>query len=499
MNRTELMQSISRVVADRGCSSVAIVGAPASGKTHFLREIRRHVGADSEKTVVYGPVTASTFLESDAFRTQFIEWLAFEGLLARQPDLEACLAAASQALFWSHIADCLNLRLKRVILVEIDEVCNNGRGPAPLYDLFTQLRKFCNEWQDDRLGVHFVSCGNWSRAELNTLCDRYMTSWPFVRNDSLFVLPDLTLDETRAWLSNKSGITGFRDLHSQYLWEITEGDNSMVSQILAGLEPGKLTCDRLYAEAERLVCSEAYRDQLRGQVEKLDQLGRQFLFTLLSGQFIDCQKHQHAWEQLLLTGLAREEQTEGLRFLRLKNWAIESALRHHWQSYSDLLQGSVYDQYKEFVPPITCLNRDAYGFICEIENLLRNLAVQRLYLYAGDKHPLASVFCSADSGKPIQSEYDRAAAWRTKTLGNPYVDTHLALTSYSQTKHLREWIDRLIDRFNDPLCTNLSTLRSDMSGFNDIRDAVTHNQIISETSYDTLLLIRNKLYRALVS
>ena len=180
MNRAELMSTISRIVADRGCSSFAIVGAPASGKTSFLHDVRRFIAAESEKTLIYGPVSAVTFLESDAFRPELLEWLAREELLSRQLDLETCLAAASQALFWTEVADCLHLRLKRVIVVQIDDVCINGRGPASLYELFAQLRKFCNEWQDDRLGVHFVSCGNWSPAELNALCDRYMTSWPFV-------------------------------------------------------------------------------------------------------------------------------------------------------------------------------------------------------------------------------------------------------------------------------------------------------------------------------
>ena len=301
------------------------------------------------------------------------------------------------------------------------------------------------------------------------------------------------------WLSNKPGLTGFRDLHARYLREITGGDTSTVNQILVGLKPGKLTCDRLYAEAERLIRSEAYRDQLRGQVEKLDQIGRRLLLTLLSGQFIDCQKNQHACEQLLLTGVAREEETEGLRFLRLKNWAIESALRHHWRAFSDLLNGSVYDQYAEFVPPITCLNRDAYGFICEIENLLRNVTIQRLHLYVGDQHPLAGLYTSVKRNQSLRTEFERAEKWRAETLCNPWVDTHSALASFSQTGDVLEWIAYLRYRCHDPVGQSLAAVKHDMKGFKDIRDAVTHNQIISETSYDTLLRIRDKLYRALVN
>ena len=243
--------------------------------------------------------------------------------------------------------------------------------------------------------------------------------------------------------------------------------------------------------------ADAYCARLRGQIDKLNTPGRRLLATLLSGRLADCGKTGGAGEQLLLSGLAREDRVGELRLLRLKNWVIESGLRYHWASLSDLLEGDVYTAYGEFVPPITCLNRDAYRFICEIENLLRNFAIERLHLYAHGQHPLQIVPYAGNDKYKHDNEYESADAWRTRTATREYVSTHSATSSFSTTPQVQAWIDHLRRQYKDPLSSRFVSLEKDMAAFRAIRDAVNHNQIISEESYATLLRIREALYRAL--
>ena len=241
MNRTELANTIARVVLEKRCSSFAIVGAPGSGKTSFLRQLRISLAATSPKVVVYGPVSADTFLNTTGFRDGLLDWLEEQELLREAPDREACQLAASEELFWKHVATCLNLSIKRVLVVQVDDVHTNGLEPDHLYEFFAGVRKFCNEWHSTDLSVHFVSCGDWSRAELNALFERYMTSWPFVRDETLFALPDLTFEETRNWMKAAHGTTGVPDLHARYLWELTAGDAPTLNGVLDGFGPDPST------------------------------------------------------------------------------------------------------------------------------------------------------------------------------------------------------------------------------------------------------------------
>lgn len=219
---------------------------------------------------------------------------------------------------------------------------------------------------------------------------------------------------------------------------------------------------------------------------------------MLEGYFLDGNCHQTLREELILSGFTRLDEQTIPNLIRSRNWVIDSTIRFHWKYFKEIIPVSVFTEYKELIPPLTFLNRNAYEYICEIENLLRNLVIMRLSIYSKSSHPLKDIFTSQNNGN-WKDEFTQATEWHHERVQkSTYVDTHSALISFRQTKHLLEIVNLLMFNEKDPLFLKLLPIRQDLEALKDIRDAVAHNQIITEESYETLLRVRTELYNAFV-
>jgi hypothetical protein len=498
MTRGHLLQEISRLIETSSCSSIAILGSPGSGGTTFLEQLGSHLEGCSRNTFLFGPVQFKDFVSS--FREAVVAWLNNEGLFSSQCDSAEYMSAASQSLFWGCLRSHLDLDHIKSLVIEIDDVNLGISDYHVLYNLFSELRKFCAEWRVDDLAVHFVTSGSWMPTKLADVFDHYQTSWPFVPDHNIFYLPNLTSDEVGEWLQGGREIGAIESVHSRYLWELTAGDTRTIAEVLRRLPSSTVSCEALYAAADTLVKSQPFAKSLRAQADQLSHQAQLCLGKMLEGLFVDGVSQPSLEEELSLSGFARAINQPWGRVVRFRNWVIESAVRYHWRFFRELFHASAFTNYEELIPPVICLNRDAYEFICEIENLLRNLVVMRLGTHQTDKHPLVGVYTDQKQKREngeLEDEFTRASKWRKRVQETPYVDTHAALISFSQTKHLMDLVGQLVYHYKDPVFVRLEPMMSDLGGFKDIRDAVEHNQVISEKSYDTLLRIRTRLYEAL--
>lgn len=499
MTRDELQREIGRLVAENHRSMTSVLGAPWSGKTTFLHDLARHLERQDRRTVVYGPISMTAFQDQQAFRPQFLAWLEDEGLLRRAAIPAEYLPAASLGLFMEYVHERLDPKLVSKLVIETDDVHGTG---AKLYEFYADLRKFCSEWQGRDLGVHLISAGSWNPTELEQAFKDHESSWPFVAEHSLFYLPDLTADELLEHIRQRLPAANLKPIHAVYLWELTSGDAPAVNEIIGCLPQQPVACERLYQAAETLIRSGASAERMESRLKSLSAQALETLSRMLKGYHPLAVKQPRVRDELILSGLGRVVD-EGIgRVLRPKNWLVESTIRHHWARLSRLFPGLANTHYEDLIPPISCLNREAYNLICEIENQLRNLVMLRLQVFANGRHPLHGIVTRETNppDKPYAAdEFMRASRWRTRVEHDAYVDAHAALISFSQTRHLIGLIDYLIDEKHDPVLLLLDPLRRDLDGFKDIRDAVTHNQLISEKSYDTLLRIRQALYTAITA
>jgi hypothetical protein len=498
MTRNDLENEILGVIETNHCSNIAIIGPKRSGKTSFLNHLKTKVEERNRRFVVFGPVEGVCFFGQDKFRKDIVAWLAEEGLLSSNPDIAQICSVISQSQFWELIQQNVGGDYVQKIIVLLDNVDQTVLGQEQIFDLFSNLRKLCTEWRSDKLSIHFVSIGNWIPESFQDIFFINQCSWPFVPNHNLFYLFDFSPQEMWDWL-NQQNISGtVKSFHAQYLWEITAGDLNSASEILRRMGSRFISCDTIFNSAEELVSSQPYAKLLRDRAAQLSKDARFYLGKLLEGYFLDGNNHQSLREELLLSGFIRVDEQTIPSLIRFRNWVIESTIRYHWKYFKEMIPVSVYTEYKELIPPLTYLNRTAYEFICEIENLLRNQVMMRLSIYSKNSHPLMEVYTNQKNDKLID-EFTQATEWyKDRVKNSKYVDTHAALISFRQTKHLLEMINHLIYTEKDPLFLKLKPIRQDLDALKDVRDAVAHNQIITEESYEILLRVRKALYRAFV-
>jgi hypothetical protein len=491
--REELQREIGRLIVENNRSTIVILGAPGAGKTSLLNDLARQLERQDRRTVVYGPISMATFQNTATFRHQLLVWLEDEGLLRQAVHPSEYLSAASLGLFLEYVHKQLDPKLVGKLVIETDDVDAHG---VKLYEFYSELRKFCSEWQVRDLAVHFISAGTWNPIELEQAFKDHESSWPFVAEHNLFYLPDLTKDEVLERLRRRASGSGIKPIHALYLWELTSGDAPAVNEIIQCLPQQTISCESIYNAADTLIRSQFYADKMEARLSTLSAQALETLGRMLTGYHPVAARQPAVRDELILSGLGRVVDEGNGWALRFKNWLAESTIRHHRARYDKQVPDLTYPYYEELIPPVSCLNREAYGLICEIENQLRNLVMLRLHAFANGRHPLWGVVTKETNRQdtPSTDEYTRASRWRARVQRDAYVDTHAALISFSQTRHLIGLIDYLIDEKDDPFLGLLDPLRDDLAGFKNIRDAVTHNQVISEKSYDLLVKIRQALY-----
>lgn len=495
MSRADLLDRVVRHAQERRASSSAVIVSPGVDIRRFTDVLASRLMAIPLRASVFGPFDSHGMADRMTFRRAFIQWLQEEQLLSESVDMSECLNAASLSLFFGRVSRHLDTSFSGALAIELIHADQDRLGESELFDLFSDLRKLCAEWRDERVAVHFITTGAWSPVRLERVFFDHQTSWPFVTDLNLSYMPDLTVDEATDLLRSEAprGRTA-KAIHGRYLWEMTSGDEWTIQEVLSRLPDDAVTCDKLYSAAASLIQDERFGDELRRRVLQCSSPSRALLAKLLEGYLVDAGKNAELADELRVYGLVKAEAHAGLAYpqIRIKNWVMESAFRYHRSFFEGLVPARLHSGHDEFVPPIQCLNQDAYAYIYEIETLLRNLVIGRLGMRDPSKHPLQN----ERLGNSSQDEFSRASKWREQVAGSKYVDTNAPLIGFTTTGQLIELVEKLI-LYKDPLFIALQPLVDQFKGFKEIRNAVAHNQIISEASYDILLSIRAHLYSAL--
>ena len=475
---------------DRGAcsSSSGVVVSPRLDGTRLYEQARNAILLDRHRQYVFGPIAARDYLDRNAYVDYVLRWCREECLLTGEADELFLRSAASESLLWSRLKPNIDLGHCNSLVILIQGADVAQLGDEAMFDLQSGLRKFCHEWRDPQLAIHFVTFGTWYPGGLEIVFNRNQTSWPFEKEGNLWTLPWLSPLETIQLLSEVRGEWNIKHIHARYLWELTNGEPWTTFRVATMTKGASLTCDVLSAKAILLGESTELRDDIERRLEQCSRSALSMLSQLLERGMIRVSGRLVEAEQLLIMGLARKDETDEA-ILLMGNWVFESTLRKHSHTFKKLLGSSVYAKKEELLAPVRCLNQEAYRVICEVENQLRNLSIIRLSAKIRGGHPLRVLDSTDVFDRATQTMRNEAKRFRERPgQGAP-------LVSYLDPEDLIKIVmDLAFD--NDPVFGELKTRENSLREFVGIRNAVAHNRVISESSYNVLIEFRAMLFHA---
>ncbi len=520
MNNLNFFDKVFKTIArNKSRHSVSAVLTPLFVDCDvFWHQIRSR--SEGEYNALFiGPISAGEFIDKSRCFDKIILSLEEAGVINESFDKSKLQDAASLSIFFSWMKEFVDISNLPPLVIGVDAI--EIESYNDLHDLYSSQRKFCTEWKKEEVEfeVHFISLGNWVPTLLQK---EYFTSisWPFDYDKNLHYFPDLTDFEIFDLLTEHNQFEPKR-IHSQYLWELTRGDRMTINYLLLENKQPLLNCEEIFKSCLQIIeGSHAFVSMLELKLKVLSENAKEVLSELLDGYWRSISTRDDLAEELMSSGLVERYATGPITTFRFKNWVTESAIRHHKEQLSHVFTFKSFGNYREIIPPVTCLNRSAYAYICEIENLLRNDIILRLSIINSSEHPLMGINTSrsvaedlkrierikkkearnesvSEEEKKTISAYEIAKKWRDEIANNKYVDAHASLVSYIQTIDLLNILNTLATR-KDVWANHVKFNNKDTNALKEIRDVVMHNQVITEASYDFLEKVRDDLYKALI-
>jgi hypothetical protein len=515
----EFYRKIGEQMISRRVSLIAVVDRIGSEEMRTAGEIAAWTSANQrpgrlgQRHACMLPGTASdTALEWSTYVRGVADWLEQEQMVRPSFRRADALNALTPQHFWEIALEALEQGVSGDVIVLISGPPEPPSDMHTLYEAFARLRAFASEWTHSELSVHHVVVGLWSNYALQAEYEQAHTSWPFDAGRTLLQAPPWSVDDVMSRLAGWGLITGDPELHARYLWELTGGDpwaaTAVAREVRTAYAASHVTCDELAAAAVRFAAGSVCQRELLRRYDRTSSEARAVLHRALQGGYVvGGRTLRRDLEELELLGWVTFEVGGDRRIGRLRSWVLEYALRSSTGALRSRLPASVYARADELLPPMRCLNQDAYESVCEIENLLRNLVVMRRHaadVQAGVTrvHPLVGQRTSTlmSSSTRYADEHARLEASRRHFLEDKGLAvTHAPLVSFSTTQPVLDMIEQMVIGEQDEVLSNLRKMiaRDDLARFKSLRDAVAHNQMVSETARTFLRDLRARLVHAL--
>jgi hypothetical protein len=511
-NRRDFSRKVVEQIQGRRASLIAVVDRIGTTEKHTMAIIvdemlnGRRPGRMGQMHYWALPEAA---LDWSVYVRSLTDWLEREQMVRSSFRREDAIAALTPQHFWEIVAESLEQGVCGDVLILLSGPATPQADVQDLYEVFARLRAFTSEWTHPELHVHHVVVGLWSNYALRQAFEQAHTSWPFDVGRTLLQAPPWTVQDISSFVAWWEVQSDDPELHERYLWELTDGDPWAATGVANEVKHANaITCDVLAAGAARFATSGTCQRELLRRYERTSQEARTVLHGVLQGSYvIGGRMLRRELEELELFGWIKFEGNGEKRIGRLRSWVLEYALRSSTGTLRSRLPAAVFLRPDELLPPMRCLNQDAYECVCEIENLLRNLVVIRRH--AADAlsgttraHPLVGQRTSTLMAGQVRhpDEHARLEASRRHFLEDKgLVVTHAPLISFSTTQPVLDMIEQMAIGEQDPVLSNLRKViaRDDLVRFKSLRDAVAHNQMVSESARTFLRDLRARLAYAL--
>ncbi len=489
MDTHELSSLLLRQFESKVCSTFFINGPPGAGKTHLLNELAENLPAYIHNMQVLGPYKSSF----DGIHVYVLEDLLRSGYLNSQAPDEKKEDWHSS---WIWLKDHLKVAGRQNFLILIRLNDGDFSNYEYLRSFFSSLRYMEHYWDNSKARLLVVVAGYWNHFALESYYRDIQLSFPYTTGVNYLVWNGISVDEVIALVSKTLDESVLPDAIGRLVYEITGGLPGAIIDVLSFIGtnnpsvPDVVTATRAAAE--------------KGSYGKLlvdSWLKYPPAFTNLLRQLVLYRKFdtgdKSVLDLLIIAGVASRREVFEKSFIQTSSWYMELLLQNHANVLGLNTEELHNLQFDEFVPGLITFNLEAFEIINNIENLIRNFALARLFEQGGqDGHVLQNKVLRRKRYSPMNEDddiHERAVDWRERSRKNGMDTTINPLIAYVSTGDLVELV-REIAESGDPYWDDIVDAIEKISP---IRDAVMHHQIIDGKNLESLRRLQVKIYNAL--
>lgn len=488
MQTNDLIATLTRQFISTQTSAFYINGSRGSGKTWLLNNLAVEMPRSLNSLLVLGPYQVTEIAD---FTKLMLNDLASMGYIDNSWNQDIELDWYST---WKWIRENITASKNQNILVLLDVNFKSFTDYENMGVWFSSIRYLQHYWDLNNTRLLFVVSGSWNHNGLEGHFHLTQTSFPYTESTSYLVWHGISLEETIGLVKRKFSDSKMAKPLGKMLFEITDGHPGAIDDVLSFVDSKKTTAAEIQLATEKAAQNGKHGKLLIGAWTNLHSdvidLAKQFV---LMKQTPKSANHD-LMNLLFISGIIVYHDETEKRYGKIKSWYVELLIRNNASLLGISGEDWMKIEFEEFVPSIKALNIEAYELINNIENIIRNFAVSRLFEQRDDtEHILKNHVLK--NNKYIQADddaYDRASGWRQKNFQIGVGLKLNPLIAYISTGDLIQLIKEIpIDGvFPNELITS-------MEAVSPIRDAVMHNQIIDEKSLGILYDLQDKILKVL--
>jgi len=485
-SKEKLVRKIEDFIRSRQATSLFINGAPGSGKTAFLSYLSKNL--DLPRCDIFGPYEVSSETE-DSLGLKILNDVSAMGLTASLPPDPQGLKLLD---VWKWVAKEVGEDFNRTFVVLFDLNHSDEEQISTIGKLFSSIRVVDGLWDHNRLRIHHTVVGYWDQHALYNFYGQANVSFPYTVGYNYEVWNGLTRNEFIDWLERTHG--DIDHIYGHLLFELAGGHPGVAAEILDHLPDDKLSLLNFLAATKKAASEGKLRRRLISTWRKLPEGVKELLEKLAIRRHLSTNLSSTIIDQILISGLVGRDRVGTEDYLSFRSWYIELVFRLHITELD--FSGNKYHkiQIEELVPPVTTLNTEAYRVIHDIENTARNfVAIQFSLCQDDNSHILRGKNEKIVSGQ-TEDQFQRANQWQAQSKRKGIFTEQNPLLAYCSTSDLANLIRKISIEIDSKAWEDISEAVQDLVP---IRDAVMHNQLISDQDLGKIYRLRNSIYDAL--
>jgi hypothetical protein len=490
---------LARHMRGRRVATYFLNGAPRSGKTHLLAELRKQMPDELLGLTVFGPYLVHPG-RRDQLAASLLHDLAQYGYL--DTSIELPNFGNDLIQMWEWLGLNLHARAGQqfLILLDLDGewLATDLDGLAALFSTFRALTVPASGWS---FRPHHIIVGCWNQPALEQYFRDAQVSFPYNIGENYGIWTGLVPHEVSAFLPSEipppgrsATMSSARNaLHGRILYELTAGLPGAIEDILGVLGSQPFTLMKVLECTQRAAKDGQTARRLVDVWKHLPLPARKLVEQLLHTRRTRA-RDASLYEVLRPLAIVDFVPQSDNRYIKLTCWYIELVLRLHaselgFKNPELLLPGT------EVVPELYTYNTEAHRLVYDIEVLARQYATWVLYR-AGDYREISLRNRvrerNVHTGE-IEDLHVRTARLAQRSNAEQMM-SQSALISFCTTTELSELLGELAVSLKDEAVNHISRRVKKLVP---LRNAVMHNHVISESILDELYSLQQEFYSAI--
>lgn len=490
MDPEDLLNSLIRLMGIRRATSVYLNGAPGSGKTSLLRQIKIEFPKENPNSYVFGPYSTGSIID---FTNVLLKDCRDTALIEDGPQREGSMDLLG-TFVW--LKENLQTTERQTVLILVD-LEDAGLDVDGLRCWFSSIRSLEEKWEGGPCKLVVVITGFWDPNQLEEHYAKIRLSFPYTIGHNYYPWDGIPVRQMEELIADRFPKRTSPVPFGRLLHEITDGHPGAAVDILTAIPNGKeLSIASILAAVKRAASGGTMAQELVQIWSRLPDKTLAVIRRMLLLQQIPEQNLRLYFDQLRSAGLIKGKFIGGGSYGVLRSWYVECTLRYHQESLGLTdpdLNRAVID---ELVPHIISVNREAYDIVVGIEDLVKNFAVVRLSSRtpSGESVLQNRAFKFDKDRNDKLSAEERALEWREASKRALLCVEINPLVAYLPINHLPALVKDVARVLGSEKWEDIADT---IDKVDDIRNAVMHGQMIDDDSFKRLYNLRAQIYEAL--